>query len=156
MWRTLGFAVLSLLVACDGNQDCAPDGCGGFSDAARVDADPFLGNRPAHPAGQQGCLTGQKVAWVRIQDSPERLGKLVCVPEGPVFEGQACTFGPTGETTGYDDCYGGLVCSEGVCRDICYTLAEPGSIQACATGTCTLDPLLFRNGNDDTFWGVCR
>jgi hypothetical protein len=156
-----GFALVLLLglVACgDDNDLCplTPGGCEPFDAPPGIDGDGFLGHRPAHPAGQQGCLTGQKVAWIRIQEVPEPLGKIGCVPDGTMLDGQACAFGPTGETTGHDNCAGGLICSESVCRDICYTLAEPGSIQACATGACALDPLLFHVGNDDNFWGACR
>ncbi|KAB2908470.1 MAG: hypothetical protein F9K40_04330 [Kofleriaceae bacterium] len=116
----------------------------------------LLGYRPAYPGGQQNCMTGQKVAWVIIQETPERLAKLACVPDGPVAEGGACTFGPVGETTGYDDCAAGFVCSAGTCADICALDPLSPPVTQCSSGTCTADPLLFANGADQPAYGVCR
>jgi len=50
--------------------------------------------------------------------------------------------GAAGETTGYDDCAASLVCSEGLCTDICQPFAPAGSLGACESGSCTGDPLI--------------
>lgn len=144
------------LAACDTASD-QPDANWCLDcDRVFIDADPFLGHRPAYPGGQQNCLAGQKVAWVIVQETPERLGKLACVPIGAVPEGGSCTFGPVGETTGYDDCAAGFICSAGICADICALDPLSPPITQCATGTCTVDPQLFANGMDDPVAGVCR
>ncbi|HUQ02429.1 MAG TPA: hypothetical protein VM261_08025 [Kofleriaceae bacterium] len=114
---------------------------------------------PEYPDGQQGCDAGQRATWIVVQgDFPERLGKLGCVPSsfGTVPLGGACTVGAPGETTGFDDCVAGSVCSDAVCRDICRLDAPSGSIGACASSTCAVDPRLFANGKDDPTLGVCR
>jgi hypothetical protein len=155
--------LLGLVAACDVNDghnvDAAPVciDCDRLAEDASDDANGNLSIYPDRPGGQQGCVTGQKATWVVIQDVPERLGTLSCVPDdGTVPGGGACVWGPTGDTTGYDNCVAGFVCSQGVCVDVCYTFAVPGSLGACESGSCTIDPLLFRNGDDDAVYGVCR
>src|SRR5687768_3002453 len=39
---------------------------------------------PLAPPGQQRCLAGQKCTWIAVQETPEPLGKLGCVPDGTV------------------------------------------------------------------------
>jgi hypothetical protein len=112
---------------------------------------------PALPGGQQNCdTTAQRAAWIRVQETPERLGKIACVPDGSVGLGGACSFGPVGETTGFDNCAGGFICSEGICADICALDAQPGTPHGCANGTCTVDPDLFAYAPDDPGYGACR
>jgi hypothetical protein len=131
---------------CDGDFQCGRDGS----------VDGFLGHDPTYPGGQQNCLTGQKATWIVVQETPERLGKIGCVPDGTVAEGGSCTFGPPGETSGFDNCAAGFVCSAGICADICSLDPLAPAISQCATGTCTVDPALFANGMDDPVAGVCR
>lgn len=158
MWRAL--FLVTLVAACDSGQLCpaTPGGCDvdrdAFVDGPTIDA--VWPPNAAFPGGQQGCQPGQKYTWFHVQEVPERIGKIGCAPDGTVPEGGSCTFGPTGETTGYDNCVAGFVCSEGICADICYPTAAAGTPSACATGTCTLDPMLFANGTDDPVYGVCR
>lgn len=118
---------------------------------AGVDADPSDGGpETCDPITQAPCDTGQRCAWVRI--TPE-LGAARCVPSGAVAEGDPCTSGPDGETTGYDDCARGLTCASGVCREICsFSAPTPCG----AEGECTRYWGLFANGEDDPPAGACN
>lgn len=145
-------ALLLLLGACKADPDDFPYCC---EEPPRIDAVPPVLN-PALPGGEQGCIAGQKATWFVIQETPERLGKLACAPAGTVPEGGGCVLGPAGETTGFDDCAAGLVCSAGVCADICLLDTSAPPAMRCATGTCTVDPLLFTNGADQPAFGACR
>lgn len=147
--------VLVLVAACKADPDEFPYCC---EEPPRFDA-PYVPPTPEYPDGQQGCDVGQRATWIVIQLAPpERLGKLGCVPSsfGTVPLGGTCTVGAPGETTGFDDCVAGSICSEAVCRDICRLDAAAGSLGACASGTCTIDPLLFANGADTPALGACR
>jgi hypothetical protein len=127
-----------------------PDGgdAGGGADSGSVSCDP--NGLP----GMQGCLLGQKCTWVSIQDTPEPLGKLACVPDGTVALGGACTVGPVGETTGYDNCSAGLYCINSTCQEICSF--EGNAALACPTGfNCTGYADTFANGDDNPVAGIC-
>lgn len=146
--------IAGLLAACGGGDDGVtplPDanGDGGGGDASGAACNPLS------PPGQQGCLTGQKCTWVQVQDTPEPLGKVACVPDGTVALGAACTVGAVGETTGYDNCAAGLYCINSVCQDIC---GFDGSANAaCQTGyNCTRYADTFANGMDDPIAGICN
>jgi hypothetical protein len=67
---------------------------------------------------QHGCAAGQKCTWVTIP-SMQRGGEVTCVPDGSVPLGGACTEGTPGETTGYDNCAKGGLCSNGSCVELC-------------------------------------
>jgi hypothetical protein len=143
--------IAGLLAACGGGDDGVtplPDAAGdsgGGGDACNPNGAP----------GQQGCLTGQKCTWVQIQDSPEPLGKVACVPDGTVQLDGACTVGAVGETTGYDDCAAGLYCISNVCKDVCGFDGAVGA--ACQSGyNCTRYSDTFANGDDDPVAGVCN
>jgi hypothetical protein len=108
---------------------------------------------PVAPAGAQGCHAGEKCTWITIQDDP-LLGTLGCVPDGTV-EGGGCTAGPTGETTGYDDCTAGNICIGGTCKDVCGF--GGGADAACAVGfDCTPYAGLFENGDEAPVAGACN
>jgi hypothetical protein len=110
---------------------------------------------PLSPPGMQGCATGQKCTWMRIQETPDAVGQLGCVPAGPVALGGTCTQGAAGATTGYDNCQAGLICIASVCKDIC---GFDGSANtACASGeACTRYANLFANGDDAPVAGACN
>jgi hypothetical protein len=75
---------------------------------------------------QTGCSAGQKCTWIRISTgtSPaQQLGQAGCAPDGTVAANGACQWGPSGATTGFDNCAEGAVC-----------LASPA--MESATGTC--------------------
>ncbi len=110
---------LLALVACGGS------GGGGVKD-------PVVGLADCSPLAQTGCGVGQKCAWFQI-DSASGLGGNGCAPAGGKVAGQACTMGPDGATTGFDDCAKGLSCVSGVCRTICDTTTEAtcSAVQAC-------------------------
>jgi len=95
--------------------------------------DPVVGLAACNPLAQTGCGTGQKCAWFHV-DSANGLGGNGCAPAGAKAAGQACTTGPDGATTGFDDCAKGLSCVGGECRTICDTSTEAtcSAVQACS------------------------
>lgn len=107
---------------------CAVAACGGGDGPINVvDAsngpDAAVACDPLAAAGAQGCAAGEKCTWIRVQGTaPNILGKLGCVRDGTVAAGGTCMYGAVGESTGFDDCQGGLICigaGPGVCQDIC-------------------------------------
>jgi len=131
------------------------DGSGG-SDGATVDAgdDGAPSCNPLSPPGQQGCSAGQKCTWIVVADTPERLGKIGCAPNGADAIGQPCTVGAAGATSGYDTCVAGAICLGATCQDICGFDGSPDA--ACGTGrACTRYSDLFANAPDDPVAGVC-
>ena len=90
-----------------------------------------------------------------MQETPTEIGKLGCVPDGTVANGGACTQGPVGETTGFDNCAAGNICISGVCQDICGF--DNSANAACADGySCTRYSGLFSNGDEDPVAGACK
>jgi hypothetical protein len=108
---------------------------------------------PLAAPGAQGCAAGEKCTWVVVQETPDLLGTLDCVPDGTAAAGGACTTGPAGDTTGFDDCAAGLICIGGTCQDVCPLDGSPG---ACADdGACTRYSGVFGSGSDDPVAGAC-
>lgn len=149
---------------------------GAGSGETDVDAPPWEGGtddclghgcNPFAPAGQQGCQTGEKCTWIRVQETPERIGKLACAPDGTVGLGGACTFNvqdggggghcePLRDMTGYDNCAAGLYCIADVCREVCGF--DGSSNAACPSDqSCTRYEDTFSNGpDDDPIAGICN
>ncbi len=154
--KKLAFGTLmmaGLLAACGGGDDGVtplPD-----ANTTQIDAGTTSACNPLSPPGMQGCATGQKCTWIQVQDTPESLGKLGCVPDGTVASGGTCAPGAVGETTGYDNCAAGNICINMTCTDIC---GFDGSANAaCAAGfNCTRYADLFANGEDDPVAGACN
>jgi len=90
------------------------------------------------PVLQVRCSDGEKCSWLRI-DTPNNLGSLWCVPDGSVAAGDACEYGPDGESSGYDDCVAGAICIDGTCRAIC----SASSDGCTAPSTCVVHPEVF-------------
>ena len=133
--------------------DATPDAIDATTDASTADGSPIACN-PLLPVGQQGCIPGQKCTWIRVQDTPEPLGRLGCVPDGSVALGGACTQGASGNTTGYDDCAAGGICIGGTCMDVCGFDGSPEA--ACGPDDhCVRYGQLFANGEDDPIAGAC-
>jgi len=110
---------------------------------------------PLAAPGTQGCAAGEKCTWIAVTETPEPLGKLGCTPDGVAAADGACTRGPAGDTTGYDDCAAGLVCINSICKDICGFDGSAGA--ACAAGyNCTRYANVFANGSDDPVAGACH
>jgi hypothetical protein len=146
-----------LLVACSGeraqNVDAISDQFG--LDAVRIACD---------PAAQTGCDPGEKCQWIRDVASAARMrGQLGCVALGPRLLGEACEYGASGPTTGYDDWARGLICdapadtdeARGTCAAICDTSAA----SACASmHACELRAGYFANASDleTTTTGMCE
>src|SRR5262245_58937529 len=109
---------------------------------------------PLAAPGSQGCGSAQKCTWVAIEDTPVPLGATSCVPDGTQDLGDACTAGPVGETTGFDNCKAGLICINAQCADICGFNGSPEA--DCAAGyNCTRYSGLFANGEEDPIAGAC-
>ncbi|HUQ08092.1 MAG TPA: hypothetical protein VM261_36605 [Kofleriaceae bacterium] len=143
--------IAGLLAACGGGDD---DGVTVIDAAGGGDTGQTACN-PLGAPGSQGCLTGQKCTWIQVQDTPEALGKLGCVPDGTAALGAACTVGAVGETTGFDDCQAGLYCINSVCQDVCGFDGSAGA--ACQSGyNCTRYSDTFANGEDDPVAGICN
>jgi hypothetical protein len=124
-------------LACGGGDDdggsAPPDAAGhadaaGAPDAAEPDASqPLCPDLPAgagsgfdscNPLTHEGCADGEKCAWLVIQEDPF-LGRTDCVPDGTVELGDECLEGEPGETTGYDNCARGGVCTSDHCHSVC-------------------------------------
>lgn len=154
------------LVACGGGKDkpaidgsVTPpvDSTTVLVDAADPIPDAFVEGacNPLEAPGQQGCAAGRKCTWIEIQETPEPIGALGCVPDGTVALGGACTTGAPGETTGYDNCAAGGICINAVCKDLCGFDASANA--ACAAGSaCTRYSGLGANGEDDPVIGACN
>jgi hypothetical protein len=101
---------------------------------------------------QTGCAAGQKCTWVTDSTSPP-LGHIDCVPDGTVMVGSACTPGPVGPTTGYDNCKAGSYCESMVCKRIC----DPqGGTPTCPTNfACGVYSGLFSPVGQPAAAGVC-
>jgi hypothetical protein len=109
---------------------------------------------PVAAPGAQGCPAGEKCTWIHLQDTPTALGQIGCVPSGAGGLDAACSYGPPGETTGFDDCAAGLVCAGSTCKDVCGF--DGSGASACATGfECTRYSDLFGNGDDEPIAGAC-
>jgi hypothetical protein len=84
-----------------------------------------------NPVAQTGCGPGQRCTWIWTGPT---VGHNACLADGSVNLGDACTIGPDGETTGFDNCKKGTSCISGVCKTIC--AASPDT---CPTSyNCTL------------------
>jgi hypothetical protein len=154
--------VFVIAAACGGGDKSPADAPSQPADAtadgtpdAVPDALPLVCDPLAAP-GMQGCATGNKCTWIQIEDTPDLIGKLGCVPDGTVALGGACTQGAVGETTGYDNCAAGGICNSSVCKDVCgFDPMVTGS--SCSQGeACTRYAGLGYNGEEDAVIGVCN
>jgi hypothetical protein len=128
--------------ACQGNQVCQDDGkfgacvcadtgTGGGSGAGTTGASGASGSDAAagsgaagaaggasdcNPVAQTGCGADQRCTWITTSDTT---GHAACLADGTVAVGGACTQGPDGETTGFDNCKRGLTCVDYTCESIC-------------------------------------
>lgn len=114
---------------------------------------------PLGVPGQQGCNTASKCTAIRTPPSTlcPTIPPIGCVPAGFARLGERCAWGPSGPTTGFDDCVAGALCAmDGVCRDICGF--GGGANEACAGGiACQREPGLFEAADGrPPFYGSCR
>ncbi len=112
-WSVLPFAFVSLLYACGETETEGPE--------VPPDAPPSV--QPCNPVTQAGCEVGEKCAELVEQVEP-LLRKVACVPDGTVGEGEACSQGEAGASSGFDDCQAGLGCVNGACSTICGTAPD--------------------------------
>lgn len=139
--------------AIDGGVDPPDDAIDAPVDASPIPIDAAPICFPERPPGQQGCGGGARCAWIVTATSPVQ-GTLGCLPPGTVPPGGACTVGPPGATTGFDDCVAGAACVAGVCQDIC---GFSGADAACTSATtCTVVAGLFAGAGEAPVAGVCR
>lgn len=143
----LYLGIYASVVGCGGGnpESVGIDG-GGTSDGGNDGQAPPIDGSAAtcDLVAQTGCDAGQKCAWVRVAVAPNPIGVLGCVPDGNVDQGGSCTYGASGDTTGYDNCKKGLTCGAlmaenavGTCRATCsLTAAAPGT-----QGTCPVNHL---------------
>jgi hypothetical protein len=141
--RTMGRSIVCCLVLALG---CGGDDDGSSNDGSRADARPVIdaseesdaaapdgapepvcpeldpgagdGFESCNPLTHEGCAADQKCAWLVVDDDPF-LGRTDCVPDGTVAIGETCTEGDPGETTGYDDCARGGICTSDRCHAVC-------------------------------------
>ena len=110
---------------------------------------------PLAPPAQAGCPAGNKCTWISLQETPDPIGILGCVPAGNVPINGACVEGAPGLNTGYDNCVAGAICIGGTCQDVCGFGA--GVNDACPSGqACTRYNGRFANPPDDPIAGACR
>lgn len=102
------------------------------------------------PAGQQGCATGLRCTWVTDAEAPDVVGRSVCVPEGTVGLGEACTAPALGQP---DACVTGTICQGGACRDIC-GFAGSGDVGCGAARACARISGLFTQSGE-VLAGIC-
>ena len=110
--------------------------CGGDEPVVEPDAPVIPVDEPCNPVTQAGCSVGQKCAELVESEEP-LLRRTVCVPQGEAAEGEACTRGEAGPTTGFDNCIGGQSCLNDVCSAICDS----------APDTCRADGEAFGEGD---------
>lgn len=172
----LGAVLAGFLAACGGGGsgddvvqpiDARADSTTGTDAGDTIDAPVSLACDPIAPPGMQGCATGEKCTWIRVQNTPSIIGALGCVADGPVALDGACTRGAPGQTTGFDNCAAGNICigyvpangtnpeRTGVCQDICGF--DSSANAACASGqACTRYQNTFANGTEPQIAGACN
>lgn len=119
-----------------------------------------------------GCATDQKCTWVIDQagsNGNAALGHVDCVPcaggNCAVAIGGACTQGPAGTTTGFDQCVAGAYClphddgtgsndGPGICKQICDTAAAAGSGLSCPSNGSGIQGNFACNGYSGIFGPV--
>jgi hypothetical protein len=164
----LGAVLAGFLAACGGGGsgddvvqpiDARADSTTGTDAGDTIDAPVSLACDPIAPPGMQGCATGEKCTWIRVQSTPTIIGALGCVADGAVALGGTCTRGADGQTTGFDNCAAGNICigpaTGGICQDICGF--DSSANAACAAGqACTRYQNTFANGTEPQIAGACN
>ncbi len=137
--------LIGLLAACGGGGDDAQL----VPDAEENDVDAPGNSDECDPVTNEGCGADQKCTWINITDD---LGTIGCVAAGTAATGEACEYGPNGETSGFDNCVTSNICIGGACQAIC-TLADNGGCDN--TTSCSRYSGLFANGSDTPLYGAC-
>lgn len=106
------------------------------------------------PVTQTGCDADEKCTWIIAAADPEVLGYIGCAPAGPGAIDEACTVGPPGVTTGFDDCDAGLYCHDDRCTSLCSLDVEDGS---CGEGlACVQHARTLHNDGQPPAAGLCE
>tara|TARA_R110002073_G_scaffold336458_1_gene533612 strand:+ start:15143 stop:15682 length:540 start_codon:yes stop_codon:yes gene_type:complete len=99
------------------------------------------------PVTQQHCEQGEKCGQL-VESGDPFLAKTTCLPNGTRGDGDPCSFGEPGATTGFDDCVAGYHCNDGTCAQICAPESPDqcqGKGESCITDT-------YKFGDE---FGVC-
>ena len=149
-WLDRGFGLV-VLAACSSHEDGV---AGDASPAVDAEVERAL---ECLPVNGTPCDDGDKCTFVRTEVGAAPMGYASCYPAGTVELGGACTWGPTGAVSGWDDCAAGLYCAApveldqatGTCEALCGL-----SYGACAdpTMTCVDDASVMPTG----VFGLCR
>jgi hypothetical protein len=150
MRTLLSIGIAVTLAACDGKPNHAIP----FPDSIGPDSDVDFCN----PLTQGGCAATQKCTWLLDAAMPVYVGHIGCAPAGAADIGDPCMYGFPG-ATGYDNCKGGLVCSNysggaGVCKQLCDQ--QGGQPRCDAQHVCVTYRHLFSTGDSTpAAAGVC-
>lgn len=118
--------------------------CGGGSSEPDAFIDEDAEPENCNPISNTGCNPTEKCTFVVEQTDPI-VGHIDCQPDGNVGLGGVCL---RDAETGVDDCEGGLLCTDGVCNELC--TAAPDS---CPTDqTCIHQVGIFSDSN----LGMCE
>lgn len=118
------------------------------------DAASALACDPLAAAADSGCAAGQRCTWIVTGAAPAS-GVVGCAPIGAVPLHGACTVGPPGLTTGFDDCGLGAACFGGACESVC-GLAGATSPACTTSEACVRVSGLFAADDEDGVAGVCQ
>lgn len=128
--------LLVLLLACSGDA------------TSSLDAGPGIDAAPCDPLTNTGCADNLsfKCTWLR---TTETMGYVGCAPWGDRQTGQPCIATEPGEYGSSDNCVGGNICIDGVCRRFCEI-----PVSSCAIDeACTMVAGYF--DGEDRMIGVC-
>ncbi len=103
------------LVACGGGKKDPPILIDSGSGSNDVDAPDVAA---CNPVTQTGCNAGERCTDVTLQDTPQTVTSIQCVPDGTVDIGGACTQGMPGPN-GFDNCKAGGICVNAECKTTC-------------------------------------
>lgn len=106
---------------------------------------------------QMGCQANEKCTWIHSTEAvpgTPALGAIGCAPAGSANTGDACTFGPAGDT-GYDNCKGGDICVHSLCKSICDNNNGAGPNCPSNFACVTYDSLFANHGSTTTPAGAC-
>jgi hypothetical protein len=144
----LGALFVGLVAACGGGKDKPPvlvdSGSGGGDDAPAA---------TCNPVTQTGCAAGERCTDVTLQDMPQRVTSIQCVPDGTVDIGGACTLGTPGPS-GFDNCKAGGICVDSECKATCDPQAAGVASGCDAQHSCSRYNGLFTVGGM-ILYGAC-
>ncbi len=98
-----------------------------------------------------GCEANERCAWVALSGTT---GVARCVPNGVVPVAGACSRGPDGVDTGYDNCARGGICINGHCSAVCdSSVSDSCGLDVCVRYAGLFDP--DATDNETPITGAC-